>query len=132
MKAYLDNNFLSAGTALAEVNREALTNPDSQDVYDYLIAKTADTVISRFYDEAYEFYRNKDYMGAIGYFDKILKLDSSDVEARYQLGRCYHYLADFEKARQSYTYIIDNHSGSEYYSDAQKYLNELNKATSQN
>ena len=132
MKAYLDNNFLSAGTALAEVNREALTNPDSQDVYDYLIAKTADTVISRFYDEAYEFYRNKDYMGAIGYFDKILKLDSSDVEARYQLGRCYHYLADFEKARQCYTYIIDNHSGSEYYSDAQKYLNELNKATSQN
>ena len=70
--------------------------------------------------------------GAIGYFDKILKLDSSDVEARYQLGRCYHYLADFEKARQCYTYIIDNHSGSEYYSDAQKYLNELNKATSQN
>ena len=132
MKAYLDNNFLSAGTALAEVNRDALSSTDSQDVYDYLIAKTSDTVISRFYAEAYEFYNNKDYMGAIGYFDKILKLDPNDDEARYHLGRCYHYLTDFEKARQCYTYILDNHGNSEYYEDAQKYLNELNKATSQN
>ena len=132
MKEYLDNNFVGAGTALAEVNREALANEDSQTIYDYLSAKTSETVISRFYDEAYEFYRNNDYMGAVGYFDKILKLDASDVEARYQLGCCYHYLADFEKARQCYTYILENHSDSSYSSDAQKYLNEINKTTSQN
>ncbi len=131
MKAYLDNDFLDAGNLLTQITREALVEPDSQAVYDYLIAKTGDSVINRFYAEAYEYYKNKDYMNAVGYFDKILKLDASEVEARYQMGRCYQYLTDFEKARQCYTYIIDNHSDSNYYEDAQQHLNEMNSATSQ-
>ena len=132
VKAYMDNDFLKAGTLLAEINKDSLENPDSQAVYEYLIAKTSESVTSRFFAEAYEYYNNKDYMNAVGYFDKILKLNPDSAEARYQLGRCYQHLTDFEKARQCYTYIIDNQSSSSYYEDAQKYLNEINSKTAQN
>ena len=132
VKAYMDNDFLKAGTLLAEIDKNSLEDPDAQSVYDYLIAKTSDSVINRFFAEAYEHYNNKDYMNAVGYFDKIIKLNPDSSEARYQLGRCYQYLTDFEKARQCYTYIIDNHSDSSYFSDAQKYLNEINSKTAQN
>lgn len=132
MKAYLDNDFLDCGNLLTEVDKNLLEDQDAQAVYDYLIAKTSDTVITRYFAEAYEYYNNKDYMNAVGYFDKILKLSPSSTEARYQMGRCYQYLTDFEKARQCYTYIIDNHSDSNYYEDAQKYLNEINGLTAQN
>lgn len=132
MKAYLDNNFVGAGTLLAEVDKSLLENQDAQAVYEFLLSKTSDTVIDSFYAEGYEYYNNRDYMNAVGYFSKIVKLDPSSVEARFQMGRCYQYLTDFDQARQCYTYIIDNHSDSSYYADAQQYLNQINNTTAQN
>lgn len=131
MKAYLDNNFVDAGTMLADIDRAGLQEADAQTVYDFLLAKTSETVINRFYAEAYEYINKKDYMSAVTCLNKIVHLDSNAVEARYQLARCYHYLADFEQARQGYSYIIENNSDSSYAADAQKYLNELNKSTTQ-
>lgn len=132
MKAYMDNDFMKAGNLLAEVDKSLLEDADAQSVYDYLSAKIGDTVIDRYFAEAYEYTKQKDYMNAVGYFEKILKLDPDSAEARYEMGRCYHFLTDFEKARQCYTYIIDNHSDSSYYEDAQMYLNEINNKTAQN
>lgn len=131
VRAYFDSNYVEAGTLLADVDRSGLQESDAQTVYDFVLAKTSETVINRFYAEANEYMNNKDYMNAITYLTKIVNLDSDEVEARYQMGRCYQYLGDFEQARKCYSYIIEQNSDSSYASNAQKYLNELNKSSSQ-
>lgn len=125
VKSYLDNDFVSAGTTLSEVDRNILSDQDAQTVYDFLLAKTKDTVIGQLYDEAYQYYGSKDYMNAVTMFKKVLNLDSDSVESWYYMARSYQYLTDFEQARNCYRTIVDNYGGSEYASDAQQYLTQI-------
>ena len=125
VKSYLDNDFVSAGTTLSEVDRNILSDQDAQTVYDFLLAKTKDTVIGQLYDEAYQYYGSKDYMNAVTMFKKVLNLDSDSVESWYYMGRSYQYLTDFEQARNCYRTIVDNYGDSEYASDAQQYLTQI-------
>lgn len=130
MKSYLDNDFVTAGTVLADVDRGMLSGQDAQSVYDFLLSKTRDTVINQIYDEAYEYYDNKDYMNAVTYFNKVLNLKPDSVEALYYMGRAYQSLTDFEQARNCYNTIINDFSDSEYVDDAQSYLNQIQERTS--
>ncbi len=125
MKSYLDNDFVTAGTVLADVDKTLLDGQEAQDVYDFLLAKTRDTVVNQLYAEAYEYYDQKDYMNAVTYFRKVLNLNPDSVEAWYNMGRSYQYLTDFEQARNCYNTIINNYGDSEYAYDAQTYLNQI-------
>ena len=131
-KAYLDNDFMTAGTTLAEVDKSLLEEADAQAVYDFLLAKTSDTVYSGLYAEAYQLYTDKDYMNAVTLFKKVLNLKPDSVEAWYYMGRSYQYLTDFEQARNCYNTILENYSDSEYADDARSYLSQIENRTEGN
>ncbi|WP_418750989.1 tetratricopeptide repeat protein [Frisingicoccus sp.] len=131
MKSYLDNDFATAGTVLADVDKTLLDGQEAQDVYDFLLTKTRDTVINQLYAEAYEYYDQKDYMNAVTYFRKVLNLNSDSVEAWFNMGRAYQYLTDFEQARNCYNTIINNYSDSEYADDARTYLSQIESRVSE-
>ena len=130
MKSYLDNDFVTAGTVLADVDKTLLEGQDAQSVYDFLLSKTRDTVVNQIYDQAHEYYDNKDYMNAVTHFNKVLNLNPDSAEAWYYMGRSYQSLTDFEQARNCYRTIIDNYGDSEYADDAQSYLDQIQNQTS--
>ena len=78
MKSYLDNDFVTAGTVLADVDKTLLDGQEAQDVYDFLLTNTKDTVINQLYEEACEYYDQKDYMNAVTYFRKVLNLNPDE------------------------------------------------------
>ena len=123
---------MTAGTTLAEVDKSLLEEADAQAVYDFLLAKTSDTVYSGLYAEAYQLYTDKDYMNAVTLFKKVLNLKPDSVEAWYYMGRSYQYLTDFEQARNCYNTILENYSDSEYADDARSYLSQIENRTEGN
>ena len=131
MKSYLDNDFVTAGTVLADVDKTLLDGQEAQDVYDFLLTKTRDTVVNQLYAEAYEYYDQKDYMNAVTYFRKVLNLNPDSVEAWYNMGRAYQYLTDFEQARNCYNTIINNYGDSDYADDARTYLSQIESRMSE-
>lgn len=132
MKSYLDNDFVTSGTVLADVDKTLLSSQDAQSVYDFLLTKTRDTVVNQIYAEAYEYYDQKDYMNAVTYFRKVLNLNGDSVEAWFYLGRAYQYLTDFEQARNCYNTIMNNYGDSDYADDARTYLSQIENRTSEN
>ncbi|MCR1918085.1 tetratricopeptide repeat protein [Frisingicoccus caecimuris] len=131
MKSYLDNDFVTAGTVLADVDKTLLDGQEAQDVYDFLLTNTKDTVINQLYEEACEYYDQKDYMNAVTYFRKVLNLNPDSVEAWYNMGRAYQYLTDFEQARNCYNTIINNYGDSDYANDARTYLSQIESRISE-
>ena len=131
MKSYLDNDFVTSGTVLADVDKTLLDSQDAQAVYDFLLAKTRDTVVNQLYAEAYEYYDQKDYMNAVTYFRKVLNLNGDSVEAWFYMGRSYQYLTDFEQARNCYNTIINNYGDSDYAGDAGSYLSQIENRASE-
>ena len=131
MKSYLDNDFVTAGTVLADVDKTLLDGQEAQDVYDFLLTKTRDTVVNQLYAEAYEYYDQKDYMNAVTYFRKVLNLNPDSVEAWYNMGRAYQYLTDFEQARNCYNTIINKYGDSDYADDARTYLSQIESRMSE-
>ncbi|HAP20832.1 MAG TPA: hypothetical protein DCR27_06110 [Lachnospiraceae bacterium] len=131
MKSYLDNDFVTAGTVLADVDKTLLDGQEAQDVYDFLLTNTKDTVINQLYEEACEYYDQKDYMNAVTYFRKVLNLNPDSVEAWYNMGRAYQYLTDFEQARNCYNTILNNYGDSDYANDARTYLSQIESRISE-
>lgn len=131
MKSYLDNDFVTAGTVLADVDKTLLDGQEAQDVYDFLLTNTKDTVVNQLYEEACEYYDQKDYMNAVTYLRKVLNLNPDSVEAWYNMGRAYQYLTDFEQARNCYNTIINNYGDSDYANDARTYLSQIESRISE-
>lgn len=131
MKSYLDNDFVTAGTVLADVDKTLLDGQEAQDVYDFLLTNTKDTVINQLYEEACEYYDQKDYMNAVTYFRKVLNLNPDSVETWYNMGRAYQYLTDFEQARNCYNTILNNYGDSDYANDARTYLSQIESRISE-
>ena len=131
MNSYLDNDFVTAGTVLADVDKTLLDGQEAQDVYDFLLTNTKDTVINQLYEEACEYYDQKDYMNAVTYFRKVLNLNPDSVEAWYNMGRAYQYLTDFEQARNCYNTILNNYGDSDYANDARTYLSQIESRISE-
>ena len=131
MKSYLDNDFVTAGTVLADVDKTLLDGQEAQDVYDFLLTNTKDTVINQLYEEACEYYDQKDYMNAVTYFRKVLNLNPDSVEAWYNMGRAYQYLTDFEQARNCYNTILNNYGDNDYANDARTYLSQIESRISE-
>lgn len=131
VKSYLDNDFVTSGTVLADVDKSLLSGQDAQAVYDFILSKTRDTVVNQLYAEAYQYYDDRDYMNAVTMFRKVLNLNTDSVESWYYMGRAYQYLTDFEQARNCYNTIINNYGTSEYVDDAQSYLSQIESRTSE-
>lgn len=131
MKSYLDNDFVTAGTVLADVDKTLLDGQEAQAVYDFLLTNTKDTVVNQLYEEACEYYDQKDYMNAVTYFRKVLNLNPDSVESWYNMGRAYQYLTDFEQARNCYNTIINNYVDSDYANDARTYLSQIESRMSE-
>lgn len=131
VKAYMDNDYSTAGMTVADIDPSALASEDSRDVYEYLVSRTGDTVTDQLFGEAQTYYDSRDYMNAATYYRRYLVFVPDSDEALYYLGRTYQNLTDFDNARACYEQIINDHSDSEYVDEAQRYLSQIESASSE-
>lgn len=63
---------------------------------------------------------------AVGRFEKLVELDSKDIQSRFYLGLSYKETGQKAKAIEHLTYVKENESNPEILSTVDKYLAELN------
>lgn len=123
--AYNDNDYLSAGLYLDEVDTSQLSD-NAKNVYNTIWAAVEESYFEQLYNVAYDNYANeKDYEEAIEYFLKVVNhnKDYKDGYAIYYLAQAYNKNNDMDSARQYYQYVVDNYPDSERATTAKKYLN---------
>lgn len=130
VKAYMANDYSTAGLTAADIDASALTDENSRDIYDYLVNRTKDVVADTLFADAQTYYEDKDYMNAAASYKRYLVFVPDSDEALYYLGRTYQNLTDFENARTCYEQVIDMEGGSEYADEARRYLDQIEETLS--
>jgi len=128
MVNYLQDDLTTAGKAIAEIDPAAITDENEKDIYNGLREATKDSVTSTLYANAEASYESADYTAAVNGFIKVLRMDSTYTSAIYYLARSYHQAGDLVNAAVYYQKIVKSYSDSDYASDAQKYLDEINSS----
>jgi tetratricopeptide (TPR) repeat protein len=80
--------------------------------------------------KGYEFYVNQRYDSALYYFDRVLRLESSNTTALYQKGLVYYDQQKMDKAMDSFTRAYDAGLRDAFLSHVLGYLNDNSGNTS--
>lgn len=130
LKSYLAGDYYDAGIALAEVDPDSLTNEDDQDIYEIIRSATEDYVTDSLFNTGYSYYDSGDYSNAVDAFIKALRISPTSTGSMYYLARSYQKLGDTTNAATYFNMIINNYPDSQYYSDAQTYLSQVQQSGS--
>ena len=71
-----------------------------------------------YYQLGYDFYSIGDYNVALEKLREALEINPDYLEARFLIAETLYQLKDYQEANIHYKYIVDNHSGSEYYENS--------------
>ena len=78
-----------------------------------------------YYDEAYEYFRQGDYLPAIEGFERASYYDASNVDALYFLARSYQKNGNDTEAIEVYKKVLERFPDSVRVKDSKRYLSEL-------
>ena len=70
-------------------------------------------------------------MDAIDYYQKVLRLNSENLDALYYIGASYQNLADLDNAMNYYEQLINNYPTSSQAASAQAAVDEIQQAAGQ-
>lgn len=128
-QAYQDGDNIASGEALANVNKDYLTE-EAQSIYDDLSDQVNSGYIQTLYEDAGTAYNERNYEDAATGFEKVVAIDEKyeSGDALYFLAQCYRNLEQDEKAITYYQKVVDQYPNTEHASNAQQYLEELQEA----
>lgn len=122
---YASGDTVGAAKALLNVDADRLESNTAKNMYKTLKNNTFASASNSLYSEGYSNYDHYKYQEAQTLFRDAYKLDSSNVNALYFLGRCYDRLGDTKKAQSTYEKVIKNFPNSNRASDAKKKLTAM-------
>lgn len=131
LKSYTAGNYGAAGLALADVDPDQLTNADAKELYKTIYEATKSSAIATLAANGSEAYNNGEYTSAIDYYKKVLRLDSSNVDALYYIGSSYQRLADLDNAMTYYNRVINEFPTSNRAADASENVKQMREAAGQ-
>ncbi len=111
---------------LSKVKVETLEKADAITLYETMKEATFVDASKKIYDEGHKLYQSRKYEEALEKLNLAYELDPDNVSAIYFIGRSYHQLSDFEKARTYYTILIENYPDTGRAGEAENRLAELN------
>lgn len=131
LKSYTAGNSGAAGLALADVDPDQLTNADAKELYKTIYEATKSSAIATLAANGSDAYNNGEYTSAIDYYKKVLRLDSSNVDALYYIGSSYQRLADLDNAMTYYNRVINEFPTSNRAADASENVKQMREAAGQ-
>ncbi len=131
VREYIAGNMGEAGLYLSDVTYDELTGDDARTLYVLIYEQTkvqAETTLIRNADSALA---NENYMEAINYYNKVLRLNSSNVEVMYSMAGCYQKLADLDNAMIWYEKILNEYPSHGRAVDAAENIKRIRIASGQ-
>lgn len=131
LKEYVAGNMSEAGLYLSDVTYDELTGDDARTLYVLIYEQTkvqTETALIRNGDSALA---NEDYMEAINYYSKVLRLNSANVEVMYSMAGCYQKLADLDNAMIWYEKILNEYPAHGRAVDAAENIKRIRIASGQ-
>ncbi|MFA9379395.1 MAG: tetratricopeptide repeat protein [Lachnotalea sp.] len=117
MKAYNKNDILAAYDALEGIDSEVL-KADSLNIYNTLNDNVLATAATTLYNTGYAAYKADDYDIAIENLLKVVKLDETNGNALYVLGRAYQKNGNQETANQYFDLVIERFPNTDWAANA--------------
>ena len=131
IKEYIAGRDGEAGEYLADVDKDTLTNEDAIDIYNTIYEATKSSAETALYNDGYTAFQNQEYMDAIDALEKVLNLNSENLDAIYYIGASYQRMADLENAMTYYNRLIDEYPTSNQAVMAQEAVDEILEASGQ-
>ena len=131
LKEYVAGNMSEAGLYLSDVTYDELTGDDARTLYVLIYEQTkvqTETALIRNGDIALA---NEEYMEAIDYYSKVLRLNSANVEVMYSMAGCYQKLADLDNAMIWYEKILNEYPSHGRAVDAAENIKRIRIASGQ-
>ncbi|MDF2802782.1 MAG: hypothetical protein K0S61_2685 [Anaerocolumna sp.] len=127
----LNNNvnqidFEGIAKELAKVDEAKLERPQAKALYNQIKDAVSEKASAALYDEGYSLYTNRKYDEALELLLDAYEYDPQNVDVIYFIGRTYHQLANYDKAKEYYNIITKDFSDSDRNSKAISKLAELN------
>ncbi len=113
MKAYQDQDYVAAGDALLEVDRDLLSD-DAKQFYDTAAADIRAAAYQAYAAEGDAAFYQEDYNKALEYYEKAYALDSSDYNLGFMMANVYENLNDTDKTIEMYRELLQKFPDSEY------------------
>lgn len=118
-------DYETVAKELAKVDETKLERPQAKTLYNQIKDAVSEKASAALYDEGHSLYTNRKYDEALEMLLDAYKYDSKNVDAIYFIGRTYHQLANYEKAKEYYNIIVNDFADSSRSSDATSKLAEL-------
>ena len=125
MQKYADRNYTESADALLDIDNKKLTTKNMKNIYKDLTQKVYPNAKKGLYNKGLNMYYTKDYKSAIGYFQKVIKIDDTDVNSYYYLARTYEANGDKDKAVKAYNNVIKKFPGTRSATNSQNRMNAL-------
>ena len=122
---YMDNKKEEAALELVNVDPNVFTLETAKTVYNTIKDASFDSVAQSLYSYAHSLYSKNKFEEALPIFLQANSLKEDYEDAQYFIGRCYHRLEQYDKAREYYEALVENHPTSKRGKEAATQLRSL-------
>lgn len=121
--SYASEDLTAAGTAIANVNRESLSEA-AKGIYDTINTEVNAEYISTLYNDGVSAYSKQKYEDAIANLQKVVEMEETyeDGNALYYLAQAYRKNEDLETAKTYYQRVVDLYPDTERAATSKNYL----------
>lgn len=120
-----ERDMSQVASLLLNVKESALENETALKLYTTMKDNTFVQVAATMYEEGHNQYLAGKYEDALKTLLEAYEYNSEDENTIYFIGRTYHRLGDYEKAKKYYNKIIKNFADTGRYSEARQRLAEI-------
>lgn len=124
-KSKSERDYLGMAEKLASIQENQLEVKTAVDLLTSLKDEVYPEASDLHYDQGRSFYNSAQYEEALVELEKAITYLPTNVDAIYFMGRAYHRLQENEKAITYYNIVVTQYPDSRRYSDAKKYMNQL-------
>lgn len=110
VEKYIKDNYDDKFSKQVEINRDNVKKDKKKSKFKIEIVDAKDTRggnVVKNLQEAFNFYKQKDYELAVFYYKKALLYNQNSVEARFGLGASYQMLRQYDQAINEYLKLFD-------------------------
>ncbi|MFA9464260.1 MAG: tetratricopeptide repeat protein [Velocimicrobium sp.] len=122
---YMQDDKEKAADMLSNVKEAAIENSKAKQIYNLIKEDTFSKAAEVMAEEGRVTYNSGKYEKAIETLQKAIVMQPENVKAMYFLGRSYHRLGKYDKAREYYEMIINNYPDSDRVADATRRIAEI-------
>ena len=120
-----DLDHIAVAEAISEVEASELDSSDAVNLYNRIKDEVYLEASGDLYNEGHGQYSNGNYEDALATLNKAYEYNPTDVNTIYFIGRTYHQMEDYDKAREYYNILTEEYPATGRAREATSRLQEI-------